>query len=175
MHPQVENFLKSQHAQQQKKINKEKNEILIDLGLYEKVFAPNEDCSGFEYPFSEWDETTNTRKMYKKQPLPVTDQEYAEILKYAKSIETQKSSASTGSITGSIIKGFAVVTWIGFFIIGICMGDAAAEADYFEDEKTFDFLTAFIWWIIGFAGGMFYWWAGDVIDHLKAIRQNTSK
>ena len=57
--------------------NKEKYDLLIKEGLFDKVYPPDEDFgSESEYPESEWDNKLHIYRSYKKVPIQITDEEY---------------------------------------------------------------------------------------------------
>lgn len=74
----IEDFIAAKEAQRKK----EKDQALIDLGLYEKVYAPGTRCNTEEYPFWDFDVIPNRR--YKKVALDITEEEYEKLKAYLK-------------------------------------------------------------------------------------------
>ena len=69
----VEDFIKS-------KENEEKRRLLLDLGMYDKVYSPDNKPSA-EYPNLE--EHGFKKKYFKAVPYEVTDEEYEKLKEYA--------------------------------------------------------------------------------------------
>jgi hypothetical protein len=79
MNQKVEEFLTKAKAEETKQAEKEKRRILISAGLFEKETVYGDSYSA-ECPYYD-----NEKKKYygtKKNPVDVTEEEYAEILKY---------------------------------------------------------------------------------------------
>ena len=75
MNEKVEKYL-------EEKREKEKREILIAAGLYEKEYAPkSQELPNREYPFL--DSKIVPNRPYKAIPIEVPDEEYEQIRKYA--------------------------------------------------------------------------------------------
>ena len=79
MNQKVEEFLAKAKAEETKQAEKEKRRILISAGLFEKETIYGDSYSA-ECPYYD----NEKRKYYgtKKNPVDVTEEEYAEILKY---------------------------------------------------------------------------------------------
>ena len=74
---------------------KEKEQLLLKLGLFEKVYSEQPmDGISEEFPYYEYDKETNKYRYYKKVVVEVTDEEYAEICKYAQEEEQEKSHSN---------------------------------------------------------------------------------
>ena len=78
MNQKVEEFLTKAKAEETKQAEKEKRRILISAGLFEKETVYGDSYSA-ECPYYD-----NEKKIlrHKKNPVDVTEEEYAEILKY---------------------------------------------------------------------------------------------
>lgn len=106
MHKKVQEFFDKKRAEELKV----REEILIELGIYEKKYSPDSSKANSEYPFVEHDAEGNS-KWYKQQAIDVTDEEYEEIIKCASLTKKEKTNA-----TALIITIVAVITYIIGFI-----------------------------------------------------------
>lgn len=77
----MKGFLATQKYAEKKKYEEEKQKTLLELGLFEKVYSPDNKQSE-EFSSFEWDRTSSTNKYYKKVPIEITDEEYQEVKKY---------------------------------------------------------------------------------------------
>ena len=82
MNERLQKFLKVKELLERIDYEEEKEKNLIELGLYEKVYSPDNTYSE-EFSSSEWDDVSLTTKYFKKVPIKVTDEEYEEVKKYA--------------------------------------------------------------------------------------------
>ena len=177
MHKYVDEFIEQQKAaklqedadllrveqeiEQEKRIN-----ILRQVGFIEKVyFDGNGDFNDEEYPHCEWDPVSQSNRYYKEIPYDITDEEYAEILKYVPSEVIEEAKADTNPPSGSAIslalKFFAGIEIIGGAITGIALADIGYEFNFA--------LMLGIWAGCGLAGCLLLGFA-KVIDLLQDIR-----
>ncbi len=128
MHPLVEEYLAKSRIKNAEESNKEKEKRLIELGLFEKEYAPDNQWTS-EYPEVEY--KGQAQLHYRKKPVEVTDEEYAQILDVSehKPKKVQNSGLSTFfevlgflSIIGGIILGFVLETYLVCFIVGTMEG-----------------------------------------------------
>ena len=127
MDPRVAALLaKKQEADQLKK-DKKKEDLLLELDLYDKVYAPDNDCSD-EYPYCDWDDENGVNLYYKKVPIEVTDEEFEALKDCAENydeIEVRNPVATT----------LTVIAWI-IYICGfiacviLCNDDFVADGLY---------------------------------------------
>ena len=90
MNEKLQNFFSEQENSHTLEKQKQRNEHLIDLGLYEKVYSGKRECSE-EYPFI--DQEGNS---YKKVGIPVTDDEYRSCLLYTSGRRADRGRGSRG-------------------------------------------------------------------------------
>lgn len=78
MHEKVREYLEKERQGQSAADRREREETLLRLGLWEKEYAPEEvdDLSLYK-------ETDDSGKLWRKVPIPVTDEEWAQIQHYA--------------------------------------------------------------------------------------------
>ena len=85
MEPILKEFLDKKQAEQRKKIESERDQLLVSLGLVkcEKEYSP---AGKKTRRYKEFDSEVNNYYRIKKthEPIEVTDEEYAEIRKYKK-------------------------------------------------------------------------------------------
>lgn len=78
MHEKVREFLEKERQEQSAAERKEREEALLRLGLWEKEYEPEEGDG-----FSQYTETDENGRRWRKVPVPVTEEEWAEIRRYA--------------------------------------------------------------------------------------------
>lgn len=78
MHEKVREYLEKERQGQSAADRREREETLLRLGLWEKEYAPEkaDDLSLYK-------ETDDSGKLWRKVPIPVTDEEWAQIQHYA--------------------------------------------------------------------------------------------
>ena len=102
----------------EEKREKERQEILIAAGLYEKEYAPkSQELPNGEYP--RLDTTIIPNRPYKAIPIEITDEEYEQVKKYAFASSTlpEPVNSSNGIATVLTVIGVIVylIGFIGFF------------------------------------------------------------
>lgn len=127
MDPRVAEILaKKQEADRLKK-EKEKEDLLLAQNLYDKVYAPDGECSD-DYPYFDWDDENNEHLYYKKVPIKVTDEEFEALKSCTENYDNEESSNPV-AIT------LAVIAWIiyisGFLAcVILCSEDYVATGFY---------------------------------------------
>ena len=161
MDPRVAAIINEKKEKEIKKYNKNKENFLLDLELYDKVYSPDGQCTD-EYPFYDWDEATGTSKFYKKVPIEVTDEEY-EALKACSDPANSESSSNGVATTLTVI---AWMIYIGGFIAGIlAMNEAYDNA----------FEIACGVWFDAFVSGTIFLAIGEIIKQLFAINKKMKR
>ncbi len=167
MHEKVKEFLDAKKDAENKKYEEEKQKTLIELGLYEKVYSPDNNYSE-EFSSPEWDNANSTYKYYKIVPVELTDEEFQEIKKYSKIETTTKSNPVAIALT--------VIAWIifiGGFIAGIALGTVEVERGYYYTytDTEFSFAVAFVYWCVSLISGTMFLGFAEIIKLLDAIRR----
>lgn len=158
MNKMVEEYINSKRKEEREKYLKDKNETLIKLGIYEKVYSPINMLSE-EYPWIEWDDEKEDELYYKKVAADVSDEEYEEILRLNKEIkQKQQSQQNPIAMTLMVI---AVITYIAGFIAGIALG---------WDGYDFNIMIAFIYWCVAFISGTMLLGFAEIIKLLNDIK-----
>ena len=89
MHEKVRELLETEQQEQPAAERKEREEALLRLGLWEKEYEPEE---GNDH--SQYTETDEDGRHWRKVPVPVTEEEWAEIRRYARRNRMNKWSAA---------------------------------------------------------------------------------
>ena len=167
MNDKVQAFLDAKKGAEMQKKEAKKQQALLDLGLYEKVYSPLPAYSE-EYPFYEWDEAGQTGRYYKKAVVPVTDEEYAEILRY-----TTDAPENGRHPIAMTLKAIAIVVFIVGFIAGICYAFSFdVVGSYYSNraDMDFNFGVAFSYWGTTFIVGMLFLALSSIIQLLQDIK-----
>ena len=125
MEPIVKEFLESRRSAERQKFEKERDELLMSLGLVENVkeYSPN----GAKTPkYVKLDAETNMYYRVKKVPVTVTDEEFEEIRKVAAKPVAQNKSQNKSVPDGTewglkLVNGILWLLAIGGFIAVICI------------------------------------------------------
>ncbi len=165
MHEKVKEFLEAKKAEERKLFEENKQKTLIELGLFEKEYAPDNKYT-LEYSFSEWDTETSTNKWYKCVATDVTDEEYAEIIKYS---NTKAPSTQNPVATALIV--IAWLVFVGGFIAGIALGNVeVVKGSYYPYTDTeFSFAIAFTYWCVALISGTMFLGFAEIIKLLHNI------
>ena len=164
MNQRVQEFINQQKIQGEYNKNMEKAKVLNDLGLYDKEYSENPAWSE-EYPEYEYDHVTQQGKYFRKIPISVTDEEYAEILKYINIDNTQIESDDVKTNSNTIATIFSVIA-VFIFILGLFLGIVLGDAIGYK----FSIGVALICWGSGFVGGMLMLGFAEIIKLLTAIK-----
>ncbi|MBO4278110.1 MAG: hypothetical protein J5925_06920 [Clostridia bacterium] len=165
MNKSVEEFLQKKEKEAAEAERKKKDALLIELGLYDKEYSVDNKYSA-EYPESEWNSETGSSRYFKKVPMPVSDEEYAALLKYKKGPEEN----NTVSV---VFKVLAWIVFIGGIITGAVLGRTEVGGLY-SSHTEFSFIAALPYWAACFVGGMIFLGFAEIIQLLHDIkRKNT--
>ena len=160
MNEKVKGFLNAKKVAERKNYEKEKQSTLIELGLFDKVYAPDNKQSE-EFSYFEWDSANSTNKYYKKVPVEITDEEFEEIKKCLEKEALQKDNPVATALT--------FIAWAVFicgFIAGGVLGDTVAEYSH-----EFSLGTAFTYWAVSFISGTMFLGFAEIIKLLEAIKR----
>ena len=168
MNEKLKKFLDSKKDTETQKYEEKKQKILIDLGLYEKVYSPDNKPSE-EFSIYEWDSVNQVNKYYKKVPIEITDEEYQEIKKYAKEEEKEEKEVSDNPVATAL----TFIAWVIFlvgFIAGLALGTEQVLRGY-SYTTVFSFANAFVYWWISFISGTLVRGFAEIIKLLNAINK----
>lgn len=164
MNQRLKNFLDAKEYEKRKEYEEEKRKTLLELGLFEKVYAPDNRQSE-EFPFYEYDNNTSTSRYYKEVPIEITEDEYVEVKKYSKKEKTSENNSIASALTfiglGIIICGF---------IAGCVFGNVVVK-EYWSNDTEFSFKVAFTYWIVSFISGMMFFGFAEIIKLLEDIKR----
>lgn len=152
-------FIQEENSRNLEK-QKQRNQHLVDLGLYEKVYSGKQECSE-EYPFIDGEGNT-----YKKVGIDVTDEEYRKICEYAPLENTEPSHANTLSKALNVL---AVLLIIAGVIIGLALGTQEIESEYYYSRTVFSFALALPYWAGGIISGAIFLAFAEIIRLLDKI------
>ncbi len=200
MHQLVQDYLNKKENESKARQLKEKNDLLIKLGLYEKEYSANNRYS-YMYTEREWDRELGTYRYFRKVPVEVSDSEYEEILKYQNQdtdsadryfkkvpvevsdskykeipkYQKQDTDSADDSYTNTISTALKVIAWIVFiggFICGIVLGNVEVVKGvyYTYTDTEFSFAHAFTYWAISFISGMSFLGFAEIIKLLTDIK-----
>ena len=167
MNKQITDFLATRKAAEEEKYEKEKQKILIELGLVEKKYSPDGNYSN-EFYLSEWDSANSTTKFYKNVPIEITDEEYQEVKECLKIEETTSNNPISTALTV-----IAWVLFIGGFIAGIVFGTVEVEKGYYYTytDTEFSFAIAFVYWCTSLISGTMFLGFAEIIKLLDTIKK----
>ena len=141
----------------------DKENTLIKLGLFEKVYAPSaEESTG--YPYYEFDEVNGVAKYYKKVPIKITDEKYKEIQNYfdqKDNTQDEKYARSNGNnFIATLLTVIAWIVYVSGLICGMFYGVNGSG-------PTFMLLVC---WISAFVIGTMYYGFAEIIRLLTEIK-----
>lgn len=162
----VQKYLVQKRAEELKKEKEKRDKVLIDVGLFQKVYR-TADQKESDFAYYDYDK----EEYYNEVPFDVTDEEYEEILKY------QDVDFEDGKKNGiaTTIKTIGVLTMILGFILGIVFGVEEIEMYGRPDKTEFLFEIAAIYWSVSFVSGFMFLGFGEIIKLLQDIKNNQKK
>ena len=170
MDKRVQEYIESQKKLQEKVKQQKKLAFLIKVGLYEKVYAPDDEMDLDEYPKTEWDKENSRNRYYKIVPFEINDDEYEQIRESYNSVESMKTNEEDNS-TNSVAT-FMIVVAILIFLAGLIAGIAFGNTEkivsgYYSThtEKEFSFAVASVYWAASFISGSVFIGLAEIIRH----------
>ena len=113
MDQRVLDCIEEQKIKAADRLRKEKDELALELDLYEKEYAAQ---YSKEYPYSEWDAEEEKTVYYKKVPVQLTDEEYEALIKYHKSSK-KKNKEVPENPAATRLKVFAfIICFVGIIV-----------------------------------------------------------
>lgn len=152
MDVKVRAFLNKKIYSEMKEYEKEKNKTLIELGLYEKVYSPDNKETD-EYDQYEWDSASNATRYYKIVPCEVTNEEYMEIKKYAE----VEAIEDDNNAVGTVLTVIACVEYCACLIGGAILAEESL-------------MMAIAFGIAGFISGTMFLGFAEIIKLLHKIK-----
>lgn len=168
MNERVQAYIEQQEAKQTAENKREKEEILIKLGLVEKKYAPDDQPRDREgYPYVEL--LNGVPRRYKNVPIEISDEDFEKVKEcYERQFLSKKEPPRIRSHVSSggdeekdpIAVALTVVAWIVFvggFIAGIVLGKQPVVSSWGSVKNTeFSFALACLYWVLsGITGLMF--------------------
>lgn len=168
MNEKLTKFLDKKRKEELDKLRREKTNNLIELGLYDKVYSPDNAYSD-EYELYEWDSENNIGKYYKIVPIEITDDEYQEVKKYQKNEQSKEKNVIASALVAS-----AWFVFIGGFIAGIMFGNGEVYKEVYGEyivDTEFSIGIAFVYWGVCFISGIMFLGFAEIIKLLDAIKK----
>lgn len=121
MNEKVKNFIDAEKSKERAFFEKERDELLISLGLVNESETIREYSDVYSYIYNKWDE--NVRKYYHEKliPIKITDEEYEEIKKYSTMKSTEEIGLNEAEKTLNIINIIFLTINITIAIILVCV------------------------------------------------------
>ena len=173
MHEKVKAFLDAKKAEERKRFEAYRQEVMMEAGLVERTYfegeRPEDDDSFYEkYPY--WDEEQG--KYYSAAPIEVTDEEFSQIEEALDSRMPEKAGGMFSNIGGKIQSVAKVVCW-GGIIVSILAGIIMLATD--DDLALLGLLTALGGSVGSWVTSLFLYGFGELIDKATEIAANTQK
>ena len=160
MNEKLKAFLDAKKYAEKKAYEEKKNQTLIELGLFEKVYSEKEMYSN-DFPYSEYDNEKSRTRWYKKEAVSISDEEYEEVKKYS-DIKQNNHNNDEKNLIATIFKVLASVIYIAGFVASFILG-----LDRYGDISA----MVIVWWIVFFVLGTIYLGFGEIIQLLDDIKK----
>ncbi len=155
MHPLVKNYIYG--------TDKQKEDFLVNAGLYEKVYAPENESENYSvYPYKD----KNNNRRYKKVAVAVTNEELLIIKKKFEEKQNKESdkfrddysNIDNDNKTANAIRIIGIIIFAVGFILGIVMG--------VQEEN---FITTIVFWFVTTIAGIPFLGIAEIISLLDAL------
>lgn len=148
----AKDFIEAAHKEERASFEKERDELLISLGLFDEEKTSREYSDDRVYPFVNWDNETGKYYYDKKVPLAVTDEEYLEIKRIAKTKEGEEEIYINNSAERTL-NGFniamLIICLVGAFFLFIMSCNAyRGEGTYIAGAIVLVLLGLYNWAIM---------------------------
>lgn len=163
MNEKIKEFINARIAEENQKYEAEKKRTLLELGLYEKIYSPDNKYSD-EFDESELD-GPNTYKYFKKEPFEISDEDYHELKKHIVKEKTKKST-----FLPLILKCIAGLIFIVGFSAGISFGNVVVDPYDVIDGIQFSFAIALTYWSVSLISGTLILAVAEIIKLLEDIK-----
>lgn len=167
MNEKLKEFLDLKSNEELKKVEEEKRKNLISLGLYDKVYSPDNTYSD-EFYLSEWDDENSRNKYYKIETIEITDEEYQEVKKYIKKEENKENNS-----IATLLTVFAWIIFIGGLFAGIEFGKVEVVKGVYTTytETEFSLSIAVAYWGAALISGIILLGLAEIIKLLDDIKK----
>lgn len=153
MNPKLSDYF----AQKRLEEKQARDALLVSQGLYEKVYAPNDEWSeeyDEAYPENELDSERQTIRYFKKVAIEVTDEEYEQVKKYAFASNSLPETNDVAKVLTFIACAIYIVGIIAGIIIVAPMGIAVSV----------------VCWVITAISGTMFLGFSEIIKLLQSIK-----
>ncbi len=144
----------------------EKDRILIENGLVQKIYAPNNQVS-FEYPHTEFNATQQIVMAYKIVPIDISDEDFNELLDVLKqnhSFDEDTNTQGSQNRVASLLFAISIITYILCGIGAIVL----LVLGITEDELLLIGVPCAL--VVGFISGSMFLGFAEIIKLLTAIK-----
>jgi len=172
MHEAVQNYINRKRADERVAFEKKRDAALIEAGLVLKEYAPSSQTYPNDvFPDSEWDPEQQQYRYFRQTAIPVTDEEYEELLSYLPA-PTEENTGTSGAYhhIGSKIKTLAVATFIIELIVSI-IGGIIMIASEEEELVIAGLISMCVGSLLGWISSWLLYGYGEVIDKVSSIDQ----
>lgn len=132
MEPMVKEFIEKAQAKEREKFEKERDKVLISLGLISETFR--EYSTGYSYLYPEYDADKKAYYHEKKIPVTVTDEEFEIIKKYAeansepKEVELDNGAEKFLGVINGILLTISIIASVVLMFVAL---DAYSGGGYY--------------------------------------------
>lgn len=175
MYNSVEEYLQKQRQAAVERDKKERQQIMYQEGLMEKIYATEASPNTAEYPY-----TDASGKRYKLRYLPITDEQYEQVKQYVVGKQKSKepiTSKPRGGLYGNIggkIKTLAVI----FCVLGVLFSVISGIFTIVVDASTISVVKGILVILVGavlsWIGSFVLYGFGQMVensDKLVALKQ----
>ena len=166
MHKKVQEFLEQKQAEERKRQEVYRREVMMNAGLVTKVYHEGEmpqDDDTFYEKFPYWDDEQG--KYYNAEPIEVTDEEFA-LIEEAVGTKMPEEGGLFSNIGGKI-KGVAQVVCWGGIILSVLAGIILLAAG--DEAVLLGLLTAVVGGVSSWVTSLFLYGFGELIDKVTEI------
>ena len=143
----------------QKYVEKKKQKFLIEEGLFDKVYEPEDLMHDVdEFPYSEKSNGINPTRYYKIIPYNISDEEFEILLKLHSTGNISNNDSNVSNRCSVFMMVVAIAIYTTGFIVGIMMGQTGYD---------FNFGITIIYWIVSFATGSLFVGISEIIKLLN--------
>lgn len=166
MHEKVQEFINEKKNEERRIYDSKKSQLLISLGLTEKVYSDSKEYS-YEFPYSE--NVDGELKWYKIKAIEITDEEYEEIKKYSSKNNYVEAPNNT---IATILTVIAWIVYIAGFLAGMCLANVEVTRGYYytHTETEFSIGIALMYWGIALVSGTLFLGFAEIIKLLQGIK-----
>lgn len=171
MNERLKYYLDEHNKRDNLRQDDERAKALIEAGLYDRVYSPDNILSD-EYPETEWDDEIYVNRFYKAVPIDITDEEYEEFRKvYEREKKFDEEDSDSESYSNPVATALNVIAAI-IIIAGLIVGAVCGNVDVGYSHKEFSLAVAMVYWAVALVSGTLIVGLAQIIKLLTAIKNN---